>query len=168
MNGFSINKILKIKSIKRLFNHYDLTVANNHNYIVHNKILVHNSDFEQLAIYKNVKLFSPITKLYKHISNPSKILAKKIEKETADNLVTPILTTADYEKRKTIVNLMELPSLIEQNAAEALSQIVYKEYDIEQLMFPTLKERFHKLYNSNKIVSYDKKKRKKRKVASSK
>ena len=125
-----------------------------------------DSDFEQLAAFKNVKLFSPVSKQYKHIKNPYKILAKKIEKETADNLVTPIITAEDYEKRKTIVNLLELPSFVEQNVAEALSTVQEKTYDINKLMFNTLKDRFFNLYNSNKIVPYEKKKRKKRKVAS--
>ena len=126
-------------------------------------IISTDSDFEQLLAFPNVKVFSPISKKYKHVSNPYKILAKKIEKETADNLITPILTAEDYEKRKTIVNLMELPSFVEQQATEALSQIQPKQYNIECLMFNTLKERFHKLYNSDKIVSPDAKIKKKRK-----
>lgn len=116
-------------------------------------IISTDSDFEQLTAFPNVKLFSPISKKYKPTTNPYKILASKIQKETADNLITPILNHEDYEKRKTIVSLLELPSHVEEKAAEVLSSIQPKEYDIEQLMFNTLKERFHKLYNSDKIVS---------------
>ena len=117
-------------------------------------IISTDSDFEQLLAFPNVKLFSPVSKKYKFVTNPYKILAKKIKKETTDNLITPILTTEDYEKRKSIVSLLELPPQIEQAVADALSQIQAKEYDINDLIFENLRERFHKLYNSNKIVKY--------------
>ena len=126
-------------------------------------IISTDSDFEQLLAFPNVKLFSPVSKKYKHVKNPYKIIAKKIEKETADNLITPILTAEDYEKRKTIVNLLQLPPFVEQAVTESLSSIQPKEYNIECLMFGNLKERFHKLYNSDKIVRYDAKIRKSRK-----
>jgi len=126
-----------------------------------------DSDFEQLLAFPNVKLFSPVSKQYKFVKNPYQILAKKIKKETTDNLITPILTPEDYEKRKSIVSLLELPSQVEQAAAEALSQIQPKEYDIEHFMFAILRERFHKLYNSDKVVKYNASKTKrKRKVVS--
>jgi len=129
-------------------------------------IISTDSDFEQLLAFPNVKLFSPVAKKYKHVKNPYKILAKKINKETTDNLITPILTTADYEKRKTIVNLMELPSFVEEAVAESLSLVQPKEYSIERLMFRTLIERYHKLFNSDKIVNPNAKKKSVRKKKS--
>jgi 5'-3' exonuclease len=126
-------------------------------------IISTDSDFEMLTAYKNVKLYSPTLKSYKHVKNPYKIIAKKIKREATDNLITPIITAADYEKRNKIVNLVQLPSIVEENVAEALSQITEKEYDVNLLGNPTLIERFNKLYNSDKVVNPDAKHRAKRK-----
>jgi 5'-3' exonuclease len=127
-------------------------------------IISSDSDFEQLVAFPNVKLFSPISKKYKHITQPYKIIAKKIQKEATDNLVTPILTSEDYEKRKSIVNLLELPSWVEETVAVALSSLQEKTFDINNLMFKSLRDRFYKLYDGSKIVSFQERTKKKTKV----
>jgi 5'-3' exonuclease len=111
-------------------------------------IVSSDSDYEQLAVYKHVKLFSPISKKYKHVPNPSKILENKIKKETTDNLITEIITQEDYDKRKMLVNLLELPCHIEEKVLKVLE---YAEtnpcFNLEELPFPTLQKRFMEIYN---------------------
>ena len=65
-------------------------------------IISSDSDYEQLAVFDNVKIFSPKSKRYKHIDDPHAILAKKIQKETADNLITEIITEQDCQTRNMI------------------------------------------------------------------
>lgn len=122
------------------------------------KIIVSSdSDFEQLVVYPNVKLFSPVTKKYKIIDNPYQVLEKKIKKEYADNLTSEIKTRADYNRRKLLVNLMTLPKDITKVGIEALKNIKEKtEYEIDLIPYNSLKERFFTIYNPDKIVSYEK------------
>lgn len=138
-------------------------------------LVTSDSDLEQCWNYPNVKIFSPIKKCagktgkgaYK-IPPPNfnvyKLLSKKIEKETVDNLVNPVLTQADYEKRKTIVNLLELPENIENTIRERLANLEDKEVNIDLIPFKSIKARFMTIYNSDKVITYEdsQKKRKKR------
>lgn len=143
-------------------------------------LVTYDADMEQLCVYDNVKVFSPIIKhkggkgAYKVIKNPYKVLAKKIKKETADNLTNPILNAEDFEKRKMIVSLLELPEFVEIPIRERFEEIdanIKSEGDLEAIPFRTIREKIGNLYNDrNKIVSYqqcvekaEKKKRKKRK-----
>ena len=77
-------------------------------------ILSADSDYEQLYAYPNVKIFSPLSKKWKDIKNPYRLLLNKIRKEVSDNLISPILTKEDYLKRESIVNLMKLPKEVEE------------------------------------------------------
>jgi len=131
-------------------------------------IISYDKDYEQLCIYPNVKIFSPLTKKYKIVKHPYKTLAQKIEKETSDNLINPILTAEDYEKRKMIVSLIELPDFVEQSVKTELNKLGDKSGDLECVPFESIRNRIGKLYNDkSKVVSYEKclnlKKRKKRK-----
>jgi len=137
----------------------------------------YDSDLEQMWAYDNVKIFSPIKKCagktgrgaYKippENFNVYKLLSKKIEKETADNLVSPVLTQEDYEKRKQIVNLLELPENIENTIRGRLSNLENKDGNIDLLPFKTIRQKFTTIYNSDKVVTYEdsvKKRRKRRK-----
>jgi len=130
-------------------------------------IVSYDKDFEQLCIYPNVKIFSPLTKKYKIVEHPYKTLAQKIEKETSDNLVNPILTAEDYEKRKMIVSLIELPDFVEQSVKTELNKLGDKSGDLQYVPFETIRNRIGRLYNDkSKVVNYEKclhsKKRKKR------
>jgi len=119
-----------------------------------NIILSADSDYEQLCVYPKVKLFSPLSKRYKHVDNPYRVLLKKIRKETADNLVTPILTQEDYKKRKLIVNLVDLPEEIEQAIDPFLDNFHEKNWNYERIYFPTLRERLKTIYSQDYIVSF--------------
>ncbi len=131
-------------------------------------LVTYDADMEQLYIYDNVKILSPITKKYKIVKNPYKILAKKIEKEKSDNLTNPILNEADYEKRKSIVSLIELPDFVENIVKEQFDKFQPKQGDLEEIPFRSMREKLGGLYNDkSKVVSYracvNAKKRKKRK-----
>jgi hypothetical protein len=118
-----------------------------------------DSDYEQLACFDNVKLYSPQSKKFKEVSNPYQILAKKIEKETADNLVTKITNKKEYDIRNKIVNLMELPEEIEERVGKVFENVRNKEYDLEKFPFISIRKRFMDIYNQKPRVIKRKKKR---------
>ncbi len=126
-------------------------------------LVSYDGDMEQLCIYPNVKIFSPLIKMkggkggYKVIKNPYKILAKKIEKEQADNLVNPILNEEDYKKREMIVSLIELPDYIENQIIEQFDNLKAKEnYDLSNVPYDNIRNKLANLYNDkDKIVSYE-------------
>lgn len=141
-------------------------------------LVTYDADMEQLVVYPNVKIFSPLIKIkagkggYKIIKNPYKVLAKKIEKEPADNLVNPILSEEDYKKRKMIVSLLELPEYIENRIINEFNDLQIKGMDLQYIPFRTIREKIENLYNDkDKIVTYqqclekdEKKKLKKKKI----
>lgn len=122
-----------------------------------------DSDWEQLILYPNVKVFSPLVKFkgskgaYKVIKeSPYRILAKKIEKEVSDNLVNPILNAEDYERRKMIVSLLELPDFVENVCIERFKNLEEKEEDLQYIPFKTIREKMANLYNDkDKVISYE-------------
>ncbi len=114
-------------------------------------IISTDSDYEQLTYYKNVKLFSPKSKKYKEVKNPEKILLKKIEKEKADNLITPVITTDDYNRRLMIVNLLKLPDSIEKKVEIMLDNLKEKSYNVEDIPFKSIKGRFKQLYDKEAV-----------------
>lgn len=104
-----------------------------------------DSDYEQLTCFPNVQCFSPVSKKYKIVKNPYKLLAKKIEKERTDNLISPILTEADYNKRKMLVDLTVLPDFVESSCKIILDKA--QESDIIDFNFDRLKHKsLHKRY----------------------
>lgn len=127
-------------------------------------LITYDADMEQLSVYDNVKLFSPLIKLkggkgaYKIIKDPYKILAKKIKKESADNLVSPILNEEDYDKRQSIVSLLELPDYVEGLCQETLSLIMQENKDINltEVPYNKIRMKIANLYNDKeKIVTYE-------------
>jgi len=119
-------------------------------------IVSHDSDYEQLFEYKNVKIFNPKSKKYKKpVENPQAVLQSKIKKEVADDLISPILSERDYEIRKTIVSLLSLPDSIENQVIDSLKKISPKQYwDLNKLPFPVIRQRFSTIYNNDKKVDY--------------
>lgn len=113
-----------------------------------------DSDYEQLTCYDNVKVFSPITKRYKIVKNPYKLLAKKIEQERTDNLISPVLTEADYNKRKMLVDLTTLPDFVEDIARNVLDNLSKDAimFNYDRLKFPSLHKRFIEIFNKPKKV----------------
>jgi 5'-3' exonuclease len=128
-------------------------------------IVSSDSDYEQLAEYKNVRLFSPSPKhkRYKTVTNPIRVLQKKIAKEQTDNLVSPILNEADYIRRQTIVNLLKLPPDVEREVSIALFNIEPHDYKLELFPFKSLGARFMDIYNSDEVIDEGRPEKKKKK-----
>jgi 5'-3' exonuclease len=114
-----------------------------------------DSDYEQLTCYENVKVFSPVSKKFKIVKNPYALLAKKIEMERADNLLSPILTEADYNKRKMLVDLTTLPDFVEKSCKIALDNLKSPVimFNYERLRFKGLHKRLIELFNKPKKES---------------
>lgn len=107
-----------------------------------------DSDYEQLALFDNVKLFSPSSKKFKTVANPAGILEKKIKKERADNLISPIQSEEDREKRKLIVNLLQLPDFVEEKIKKTLENLPECDImiDYDNLNFKSLHKRYADLF----------------------
>ena len=130
-----------ISAACRFFNHQTCIIVSS------------DSDYEQLLSYKHVKIFSPVSKKYKHIANPAATLLKKINKEATDNLITPITNEQEYLTRLKIVDLCHLPPDVEYSVGKHLGYLFEeKEYDLTKLFFTSLQERFMNIYNSKDIV----------------
>ncbi len=127
-------------------------------------LITSDSDLEQCWHYSNVKIFSPIKKFkggngaYKVIPknfDVYKFIAKKIEKEVADNLVSPILNEADYDKRKICVDLLELPDFVENQIKEVFENLPEKESDLNCIRSESIRKKIGNLWNDkSKIVKY--------------
>ena len=116
-----------------------------------------DSDFEQLAVYKNVRLFSPKTKKYKFVENPLGILENKIKKETADDLTNEVITKADYKIRKSIVSLLTLPKWVVKHVHNEFKQIkLVEDYDLDKFPYDALKIRFKEAYKKTGRIDYEK------------
>ena len=128
-------------------------------------IISFDSDLEQCWDYPNVKIFSPKIK-YKGTKGAYKIrpekfnvdllIAKKINKETADNLVNEILSEEDYENRMLCVNLLTLPKFVEEPILERLKNLPIKGQDLQHIFFQTsIRPKFEVLYTDHsKIIKY--------------
>ena len=108
------------------------------------------------------KIFSTLLKPKRYKVKPKnfnayKLLAKKIEKETADNLTNPILSEKDYDNRLIAVNLLELPDFVEKPLIEIFNNIQLKEnYNSENIPFNKMREKIVNIYNDKKeIITYD-------------
>jgi len=120
-------------------------------YFVDKDIILISSDkdIEQLVYFKNVQIFSPVTKKMKIIKNPMKILLDKIEKgDVSDNLTSKITNEKEWEHRKKLVDLISpLPDNIENQIKEALGKIAPKNLYIYKIPYPSIQKKFEKIYN---------------------
>ena len=122
-----------------------------------------DADIEQLCSYSHVKIFSPKIKMkgkkggYKIVKDPYLTLSKKIIKEQADNLIAPIKSEQDYEKRKSIVSLLELPGYIEEQCMNSFENLpVDKDINPNYIPFESLRNKITNLYNDkSSIVTYE-------------
>ena len=135
-------------------------------------VVSYDSDLQQLLVYPNVKIFSPLTKKYKFCKNPYQLIAKKIEKEVSDGLINPVLNEADYDKRLLLVDLLTLPDFVETPILESLQNLPeFKDSNPGQVPYDTLRERYQRVRtDKSKIVPYKepvKKERKKKKCIKS-
>jgi len=117
-------------------------------------IISSDKDVEMLTYFPNVKIYSPLQNKgsnkkpkFKDIKDPLKILNDKIQKEVSDNLLDTPSTEAEWEKRKKIVDLTQLPLEIEQPIREALSKLYPKNVYLEKVPFKSVQREVKKLYN---------------------
>ena len=87
--------------------------------------------------------------------NAHEDILKKTNKEVADNLTNPILCEQDFDNRLKCVNLLELPEHIESQIIAELENLEDKEEHLENLPYPTLRDRFPQIY-SPASESYEK------------
>jgi hypothetical protein len=162
----SINKIIN----RRELTVYNLEVTPNNNYFANN-CLVHNCeaddiasmvaryykdkevilissdrDWEMLATFENTKIWSPISKKFKDILYPMKVLMEKIQGDVSDNLLTKPSSEAEFEIRKRIVDLTSLPHEIEQPIKEQLDKILPKNLYLHKIPFRSVAEQVKLLY----------------------
>lgn len=110
-------------------------------------ILTTDSDMNQLYSLGNVKIFSPVNKKIREVKYPLRELAKKIKKEATDNLITPVTNKVEYDRRKTIVSLLELPEEVEAPLKKIFTNLKPKtEYYPDKLMFESLIKKYNALY----------------------
>lgn len=126
-------------------------------------IISSDADYDQLYAYGNVIVFSPMSKRYKEVKDPYKVIQDKVKKEASDNLVSPILSVRDFERRHTIVNLLKLPKEVDEKIEEAINLLPDKEWEIDFLKPMSLHKRFLGIYDKDSVVSENKKRRKKKK-----
>jgi len=111
------------------------------------KILVtSDADWEQLCVIPNTKIFSIHTKKFKIVKNPEKILLKKIHGDISDNLLTVPKNEAEYEKRRMIVDLINLPQHIEAIIKPVIDTLPIKNLYINKVPFRTCQLELKKLY----------------------
>jgi len=109
-------------------------------------IVSSDRDIEMLAVFENVRIFSPITKKFKDIKNPTKILLEKIQGDVSDNLLEKPTNEKEFEIRKKIVDLTHLPQEIEQPIKEQLDSIHPKNLYIHKICFKSIQEQIRLLY----------------------
>jgi hypothetical protein len=126
----------------RYFNNYD------------EKILVSSDkDWEMLCEIDKVKVFSTITKKYKIVPSPMKVLMEKIQGDKSDNLLEKPKNEVEFERRKLIVNLLELPNYIEEPIKKVLSSLTPKSVNWKKIPFRSLRIELEKLYKEiNQII----------------
>jgi hypothetical protein len=111
------------------------------------KILVSSDeDWQMLCSISNVKVFSPYSKKFKIVKNPEAILAKKIRGDVVDNLLTEPQTEAEFEKRKMIVDLLHLPSYVEEPIKEALFKTPKKNLYVNKIPYYSCRKAIAQLY----------------------
>lgn len=122
-----------------------------------------DGDLKQLVFHPNVKFFTLAKKcngsngVYEVVKNPLKIIETKARKgDISDNLLPSLNDTEeDYNLRYELVNLLELPDFIEQAIHKRLENLKEKDLQLDKLSFKNAKEKFLKIYDSDKVITYD-------------
>jgi len=113
-------------------------------------IISSDKDLEMLLSFPNVKIFSPISKKFKDIKNPTKVLLDKIQGDISDNLLDKPSSEAEFERRKKIVDLISpLPDFVEQPIKEALGKIMPKNIYISKVPYRSIQQKLINIYHLN-------------------
>jgi len=148
-----------IATIPRVFNDRQIT------------IISPDKDFLQLLTLDNVRIWSPhphpsvrkcpyrILDLdrEKEKQKAYKELMKKIRKETSDDLVSEVSTSDDYDKRRSIIDLLKLPDFVLERLKLQLDKISTTEKICfnPQAFSPGIQKKLQSLYSQDSIISYD-------------
>ena len=127
-----------------------------------------DADLDQLAYYENVKIFSPLVKYksikgaYKQVDNPLAIIEKKCRLgDKSDNiLVGENDKPEDYELRKFIIDLINLPEFVSLPIIEELKKVEENHVPAfttwRQLPYPdTLGLKLPLIYEKEKVITFD-------------
>jgi len=110
-------------------------------------IISSDKDLEMLLTFSNVKIFSPISKKFKKVPNPTKVLLDKIQGDISDNLLDKPSSEAEFERRKKIVDLINpLPEFVENPIKEELNKIMPKNIYPSKIPFRSIRAKFAKIY----------------------
>lgn len=109
-------------------------------------IISTDEDLHQLCVFPNVRIFSPYTKKYKIIKNPEKILLKKLRGDKSDNLLTIPKTDLEWEKRKMIVDLIHLPTHIDDIIKPTIQSLPIKNLYLNKIPYRSCREAIKTLY----------------------
>lgn len=126
-----------------------------------------DKDLFQLAYYPNVQLFTLNKKIngskgmYEAVKDPIKIITDKVKKgDVGDNIIpSPNDTQEDFDLRLLLVDLLNLPKEIEEKGIKAieLELSIIKEVHLSRLPpFKNVQDKFLKIYDKDKIVTYEK------------
>lgn len=126
-----------------------------------------DSDLEQLWAYPNVKLFSlkkralgqtskGAYKIRPNTFDVYGLIAKKIKKETSDNLITPVVTEEEYNNRKMCVDLINLPDFVREACDNVLASICLGQViQVDVLSYPKLCNRFMDAQFQDSWLTYE-------------
>lgn len=125
-----------------------------------------DADLDQLVTRENTKFFTLTQKyksgtgVYKLVDNGFQVLAKKIEKGDKGDNILPGVTDDNSEKaqnlRKLIIDLLNLPSWVEEECFKVFDNLPEKEMDYSKLPFPnSLARKFPQIYEKDKIITYE-------------
>jgi hypothetical protein len=123
-------------------------------------------DLDQLCTRENTKFFTLTQKyksgtgVYKLVDNGYQVLAKKIEKGDKGDNILPGVTDDNSEKaqnlRKLIIDLLNLPSWVEEECFKVFDNLPKKEIDYSKLPFQnSLARKFPQIYEKDKIITYE-------------
>lgn len=132
-------------------------------------IISSDSDLEQLAYYKNVKIFSDRTKRYKIIKNPLSVLKKKVEQGDASDNILVKAGEEEFLKRVKVIDLINLSEDVQNQVVSALKNYKPSKLKVNKIPFKSLRDEYLKIFDKDKVITYEeclekqKKKRKRRK-----
>jgi len=143
-----INESMPIYIIKVFMREADDVISCVARYNPNKEVIIISSDkdLEMLAKFPNVKIFSPITRKFKEIPNPVGVLMEKIQGDISDNLLDKPSSEAEWERRRKIVDLTQLPIEIEQPIKEELNKIMPKNLNLARVPFPSIRKKLAKIY----------------------
>ena len=128
-------------------------------------IITGDKDLHQLLFYPNVKIFNTNKKVngskgvYETtVTNPLKIISDKVRLgDRSDGILVnkETDTPEDAELREFLINLLELPEFVEKPIIEKLKNLKPKEENLDLLPFRNSKEKFLKIYEKDKVISYE-------------